>query len=82
MHHTTDRIAHTTAFVTPVVETRQYNRHIFGKIILFNYSTTTILSIMISYFHICFCTFDLSCSILENNNFIENLYIVLSCLIK
>ena len=77
MHHTTDSIAHTT-----VVETRQYNIQIFGKIILFNYSTTTILSIMISYFRICFCTFDLSCSILENNNFIENVYIVLSCLIK
>ena len=60
MHHTTDRITHTTAFVTPVVEIRQYNIHIFGEIILFNYSTTTILSIMISYF----CTFDLSCSIL------------------
>ena len=60
MYHTTDRIAHTTAIVTPVVETRQYNIHIFGKIILFNYSSTTILSIMISYF----CTFDLSCSIL------------------
>ena len=57
MHHTTDRIAHTTAFVTPVVETRQYNIHIFGKLILFNYSTTTILSIMISYIHIWFCTF-------------------------
>ena len=34
------------------------------------------------YFRICFCTFDLSCSILEKENFIENLYIVLSCLIK
>ena len=78
MQHTTDRIAHTTDFVTPVVETRQYNIHIFGKMILINYSTTTILSIMISYF----CTFDLSCSILEKDNFIENLYIVLSCLIK
>ena len=72
MHHTTDRIAHTTAFVTPVVETRQYNIHIFGKLILFNYSTTTILSYLVVYF----------CSILENNDFIENLYIVLSCLIK
>ena len=61
MHHTTDMIAHTTAFATP-----------------FNYSTKTILSIMISYFR----TFDLSCSILEKDNFIENVYIVLSCLIK
>ena len=43
---------------------------------------TTILSIKISYFRICFCTFDLSCSILEKDNFIEHLYIVLFCLIK
>ena len=27
---------------------------------------------------ICFCTFDLSCPILEKDNFIEHLYIVLS----
>ena len=36
----------------------------------------------ISNFIICFCSFDLSCSILEKDTFIENLYIVLSCLIK
>ena len=28
---------------------------------------------------ICFCSFDLSCPILEKDNFIKNLYIVLSC---
>ena len=52
---------------------------IIDKIILFNYSTT-ILSIKISYFRICFCTFDLSCSILEKDNCIEHFYIVLSYL--
>ena len=31
---------------------------------------------------ICFCSFDLSWPILEKDNFIENMYIVLSCLIK
>ena len=31
---------------------------------------------------ICFCSFDLFCPILEKDNFIENVYIVLSCLIK
>ena len=36
------------------------------------------LSIKISYFRICFCTFDLSCSILKKDNCIENVYIVLS----
>ena len=33
-------------------------------------------------FLICFCSFDPFCSILEKDNFIENLYIVLYCLIK
>ena len=59
-------------------KTKQYNIQIVSKIILFNYSTSTILSIKISYFRICFCTFDLSCSILEKDNFIENVCIVLS----
>ena len=27
----------------------------------------------------CFCSFDLSCSILKKDNFIEYVYIVLSC---
>ena len=31
---------------------------------------------------ICFCSFDLFCPILEKDNFIKNVYIVLSCLIK
>ena len=31
---------------------------------------------------VCFCSFDLFCPILEKGNFIEHLYIVLSCLIK
>ena len=38
-----------------------------------------LLSIKRSNFHICFCSFDLSCSILDN--FVVNLYIFLSCLI-
>ena len=40
------------------------------------------VAIKISNFFICFCRFDLSCPILEQDSFIENLYIVLSCLIK
>ena len=40
------------------------------------------IAIKISNLLICFCSFDLSCSILEKDNCIENLYIVLSCLIK
>ena len=43
MHHPTDRISHTTAFVTPVkvkkrtlfYKTRQYNIHIFNNIFFF-----------------------------------------------
>ena len=41
-----------------------------------------ILSIKISYFRMCFRTFELSCSILEKDNFVEHLYIVLSCVIN
>ena len=40
------------------------------------------LSIKISILLICFCSFDLFCPILEKDNFIEILYIVLSCPIK
>ena len=38
--------------------------------------------IQISNLIISFCSFDLSCPILEKDNFIENVYLVLSCLIK
>ena len=31
---------------------------------------------------ICFCNFDLSCRIFQKDTFIENVYVVLSCLIK
>ena len=31
---------------------------------------------------ICFCSFDLSCPILEKDNFIQNSITVLSCLVK
>ena len=39
-------------------------------------------SITITNFVICFCSFNLSFPILEKDTCIENLYIVLSCLIK
>ena len=39
-------------------------------------------SVKISNLLICFCSFDLACPILEKDNFIENVYIVMSCLIK
>ena len=48
---------------------------------LFNFSHAAI-SIKISNLPNCFSSSDLSCSIFEKDNFIENLYIVLSCLIK
>ena len=40
------------------------------------------LAIKISNLLIRFCSFDLSCPILEKDYFIENWYIVLSCVIK
>ena len=40
------------------------------------------ISVKISNLVICFCSFGLSCPILENDNIIENLYIVSSCFIK
>ena len=39
------------------------------------------ISVIISNLLICVCSFDLSCPILEKENFIEILYIVLSCLV-
>ena len=39
-------------------------------------------SVKISNLLFCFCSFSLSCAILEKDNFIENLCIVLSCFIK
>ena len=38
------------------------------------------IAIKISNLLICFCSIDMSCLILEKNIFIENLYIVLSCI--
>ena len=40
------------------------------------------IAIKISNLLICFCSFDLSCPILEKYSFFENVYIVLSCFIK
>ena len=39
------------------------------------------ISFKISNFLICFCCCDLSCPILEKDTFIENLYIVLCCVL-
>ena len=46
------------------------------------YFSLATISIKISNLRICFCSFDLSCPIREKDNFIENVSIVLSCLIK
>ena len=40
------------------------------------------VSIKLSNLLICFCSFDLSYPVLEKDDFIKNVYIVLSCLIK
>ena len=48
------------------------------QILLFGYQAA--IAIKISNLLICFCSFDLSCSILEKHILIEHLYIVLSCL--
>ena len=64
---------------------RQYNIHFFNKIIFFKYTTRQInaaISIKIIYLLVSVCSFDLSCPVLKNNNFIKYLYIVLSGLIK
>ena len=153
MHHPTDRIAHTTAFVTPVVEhwlereiaqwaveklsvvTHSPRRFpgssrcrgrarpdcvecdgggespccwccssthcsasssadpeiehtecifIFLKLSNLNWFCLVKLPFQIRWSNvvICFCSFEFSCPILEKNYFIENVYIVLSCLIK
>ena len=47
-----------------------------------NDSLTKMTKIKISNLLICFCGFDLSCPILENDNFIKNVFIVLSQLTK
>ena len=41
MHHPTDRIAHTTAFVTPVVEHRLERENVFKDTMLTSPSLTT-----------------------------------------
>ena len=50
-------------------------------ILIHNFIQATV-SIKTSNFLICFCSFDMSCSVLEKNIFIEIVYILLSCLIK
>ena len=39
-----------------------------------------VVAIKISNLVICFRSFELSCAILQKDNFIENMYIILSCL--
>ena len=46
--------------------------------IVLHYFSQAAISNKTSNFLICFCSFDLSCPILEKDKFIENLYIVLS----
>ena len=49
--------------------------------VILRYFSQAAVSVKISNLLSCFCSFDLSCSILEIDNFMKNLYIVLSCLI-
>ena len=44
-----------------------------------SHSSQAAVSFKISNFLTCICSFDLSCPILEKDNFIENVYIVLYC---
>ena len=118
MYHPTDRIAHTMAFVTLVVDHRRereiaqcinpmkdrsddpshHERTLLPQsyislpliinrvVVLIVVVVTPFLSdchlIQINNVFICFCSFDVSCRILEKDNLIKNVYIVLSCLIK
>ena len=56
-------------------------RSMCGQLLSGHFSKAAI-SIKISILLINFCSFDLFCAILEKDNFIEILYIVLSCPIK
>ena len=80
-------------FKTELRKTRQYNIYIFGKYIFLKYRTRLLedtetnkyqaaIAVKISNLFIYFSSFDLSCSILEKDSFIENVYIVLSSLLK
>ena len=64
MHHPTDRITHTTAFVTPVVE-HWLEREIADNGRNKQDEKRTQLKIKISNLLICFCSFDLSCPMLK-----------------
>ena len=69
--------SHTFSFSLSILHTS------FSYVIIFlrHFSQTTI-SVKISNFLICVYRFELPCPIHEKDNFIENVYIVLSCLIK
>ena len=49
---------------------------------MFYYFYQAAIAVKISNLLICFCSFDLSCPILEKYFFIENFDIILSCLVK
>ena len=48
----------------------------------YNYLCQVKVKVEISILLICFCSFDLFCSLLDKDNSIENLYIAMSCSIK
>ena len=54
---------------------------LYNFFFIINHFSQAAVSIKIRKLHICFCSFHLSCPILEKDNFIKYLYIVLSCLI-
>ena len=49
----------------------------YVNIFLRHYFSQASISLKISDLFICFCSFDLSCTILEKDNIIETLYIIL-----
>ena len=75
--------SHLTSNTTSVIKHIYHADIDFMVIILLRNFSYAAVSIKISNIHISFSSFDMSCLILEkDNNFIENLYIVLSCLVK
>ena len=69
--------SYTCSFSLSVLRTSYYY-----VIIFLRHFYQAIVAIKISNFLICFCSFELFCPILEKDNFIENVYLVLSCLNK
>ena len=71
--------SHTCSFSLSILRTSSYYIIIFLP--HFYHFHQAAIAIKISNSLICLCSFDLSCPILEKDIFIENLYVVLSCLI-